>query len=133
MQAIGGTASFATEKWDTLMHSHFLLENPRAGVMTLLRFKEGDISPPTYVPADTTNYATTYLDVPGIYDRAIQLYDKFRYEGAFEDEAIKDAQEDLGMDFRETFIDNATGRNWLDPYKEVKKQVKDTNGESWKD
>ncbi|WP_145246300.1 hypothetical protein [Aeoliella mucimassa] len=108
--SLGGTSSFATENWDTLMHMHLLLDNPRAGVLTLLRFVDGDITPPDYVPAQACNYGTTYLDPVGIYDRVIQLYDHFRYDGAFLDEVESGATNAWGVDFREYFIDNLSGR-----------------------
>ena len=122
VMAAGGTISFATEKWDSVVHSHLLLDNPRAGVLTLLRFKEGDITPPNYVPDNVNNYGTTYLDIPGIYDRAINLYDHFRYEGAFADEVSSEFLEEFDLNIRDVFIDNAAGRISLvtsfdDPYR----------------
>ena len=108
--AVGGTATFATEKWDSLTHVHLLLDNPRSGVLTLLRFKDGDITPPDYVPAKVNGYSTTYMDAPGIYERLIQLVDQFRYEGAFEDSIEANISDQLGIDFREVFINNLAGR-----------------------
>lgn len=107
---VGGTVTFATEKWDSLTHLHVLLDNPRSGVLTLLRFKDGDITPPSYVPANANGYTTTYLDAPGIYERLIQLVDQFRYEGAFEDSIESNISDQLGIDFREVFINNLAGR-----------------------
>lgn len=109
----GGTLTFATEKWDSVFHLHLLLDNPRSGVLTLLRFESGDITPPDYVPANVYGYSTTYMDAPGIYERLVQLVDRFRYEGAFEESIESGISERLGVDFKEVFINNLAGRATL--------------------
>ncbi len=109
----GGTMTFATENWDSVSHLHLLLGNPRSGVLTLLRFKSGDITPPTYVPANVYGYSTLYVDAPGIYERLVQLVDQFRYEGAFEESIKTNLSENLGVDFKEVVINNLAGRATL--------------------
>lgn len=109
----GGTLTFATEKWDAVSHLHLLLGHPRSGVLTLLRFKAGDVTPPTYVPANVYGYSTTYMDAPGVYERLVQLVDQFRYEGAFEESIESNISEELGIDFREVLINNLAGRATL--------------------
>lgn len=110
---VGGTATFATEEWDSLMHLHVLLDNPRSGVLTLLRFEKGDITPPDYVPANAYGYSTTHVDAPGIYERLVQLVDQFRYDGAFEESIENNISEELGIDFREVLINNLAGQATL--------------------
>lgn len=113
MLGVGGTLTLATEKWDSVAHLHLLLDNPRSGVLTLLRFESGDITPPNYVPANAYGYTTTYLDAPGIYDRLTQLVDRFRYEGAFDETIETNISERLGIDFKQVFINNLSGRATL--------------------
>ncbi|MGI9455756.1 MAG: hypothetical protein ACR2NU_04295 [Aeoliella sp.] len=107
---VGGTMSFATEKWDGLAHFHLLLDNPRSGVLTLLRFESGDVTPPEYVPADVYGYSTAYVDAPGIFDRLNQLVDKFRYEGSLRESIDSGISEPLGFDYEDVLINNFAGR-----------------------
>jgi hypothetical protein len=79
-------------------------------VLTLLRFKQGDITPPDYVPDNVYGYSTSYLDAPGIYERLVQLVDHFRYEGAFEESIENGISQQLGVDFKEVVINNLAGR-----------------------
>lgn len=111
--AAGGTASFATENWDGVSHLHLLLGNPRSGVLTLLRFESGDVTPPDFVPANVYGYSTTYVDAPRIYDRLRQLVDRFRYEGAFEASIDQGISQRLGINFKEVLINNLAGRATL--------------------
>lgn len=111
--AAGGTMTFATEKWDMVSHLHLLLGHPRSGVLTLLRFKSGDVTPPSYVPANVYGYSTTYMDAPGVYERLVQLVDQFRYEGAFEESIANNISDNLGIDFKEVVINNLAGRATL--------------------
>lgn len=106
---VGGTTSFRTEKWDALTQLHLLLDNPRSGVLTLLRFKEGDITPPNYVPANAYGYNTLYADAPGIYERLQQLIDQFRYEGSVKDNIAR-GSEAISVDIEEVLINNLAGR-----------------------
>lgn len=107
---VGGTLSFATENWDSVSHLHVLLGHPRSGVLTLLRFEAGDVTPPDYVPANVMGYSTAYVDAPGIYDRLRQLVDRFRYEGAFEASIDERISQRLGIDFQQVLINNLAGR-----------------------
>lgn len=110
VMGVGGTVSLATDQWDSLIHLHLLLDNPRSGVLTLLRFKQGDITPPSYVPDNVSRYSTIQLDAPGIFERLTRLIDQFRYEGSVR-EGIEDSlSAPLGIDFEEEFINNLSGR-----------------------
>lgn len=110
VMGVGGTVSFATEQWDSLTHLHLMLDNPRSGVLTLLRFKQGDLTPPAFVPADVSRYGSMYVDAPGIFERLTQLIDQFRYEGSVRDGIENGPSAALGIDFEEEFINNLAGR-----------------------
>lgn len=107
---VGGTVSLASERWEGLTHLHLLLDNPRSGVLTLLRFKEGEIAPPSYVPADVYGYGTMHADVPGIFERLNQLVDKFRYDGSFRDSIEQGPWSRFDVDLEEDLINNLAGR-----------------------
>ncbi len=110
VMGVGGTVSLATDQWDTLIHLHLLLDNPRSGVLTLLRFKQGDITPPDYVPDNVSRYSTFYLDAPGVFERLTQLIDQFRYEGSVREGIENGPSAALGIDFEAEFINNLAGR-----------------------
>lgn len=110
VMGVGGTVSLATDQWDSLIHLHLLLDNPRSGVLTLLRFKQGDITPPSFVPDNVTRYSTLYLDAPGVFERLTQLIDQFRYVGSVREGIENGPSAALGIDFEEEFINNLAGR-----------------------
>ncbi len=110
LQAIGGTVSLATAEWDLLFHAHVLLENPRAGVINIVRFRETDHSPPSYLPADTENYASTAVEPVWLFEEIAKLYDNFRYEGALRDAVKSSIDDNLEMEMETDLLPFMTGR-----------------------
>jgi hypothetical protein len=96
---------------------HLLLENPRAGIMQLPAFEEGDTTPQPFVPHATETYMAFHWNMRVFYDRIEALVDQFRYEGSV-DKLIEDRlSEPLGIDVQTDVIDNLAGRyTWMIGY-----------------
>jgi hypothetical protein len=108
-QGLGGTLSLSTPEWDSLVHVHLLLENPRVGVINLIRFREVDHTPPTCLPASIENYDSTAVDPTWLFEEIAKLYDNFRYDGAFR-EASQEASDAMGKDIETEILPLLTGR-----------------------
>lgn len=110
LQAIGGAMTVATGQFDGLSHVHVLLQNPRAGVLSMIAFGAGDTKPQNWVPLDVTGYTTLHWDFQTFYKRLAAIVDRFQGEGAF-DEIIADGPaRELGIDFKTEIVDNLAGR-----------------------
>jgi hypothetical protein len=117
LMGIGGSFTGATDEYDDLSHMHLLLENPRAGIMQLPAFEEGDATPQPFVPHATETYMAFHWNMRVFYDRIEALVDQFRYEGSV-DKLIEDRlSEPLGIDVQTDVIDNLAGRyTWMIGY-----------------
>jgi hypothetical protein len=117
LMGLGGSFTGATDEYDDLSHMHLLLENPRAGIMQLPAFEEGDTTPQPFVPHATETYMAFHWNMRVFYDRIEALVDQFRYEGSV-DKLIEDRlSEPLGIDVQTDVIDNLAGRyTWMIGY-----------------
>ena len=109
-EAIGGTVSLSTTEWDSLVHAHVLLENPRSGVINLIRFRETDHAPPGYIPLGVDQYASTAVDPLWLFDEIAKLHDTFRYDGAFRELVQDTLSDEWEIDFEEEILPHLTGR-----------------------
>ncbi|MCH8048105.1 MAG: DUF3352 domain-containing protein, partial [Planctomycetes bacterium] len=110
IQGIGGTIALATEKYDTLVHVHLLLENPREGVLTLAAFKPADATPEPWVPDDVANYTTLNWDVQKTYTKLSEIMDSFQTEGAMSRRMQKFFKNRFEIDFEKELLPLVAGR-----------------------
>jgi hypothetical protein len=110
---IGGSATFATGPYDSLGHMHVLLQNPRAGILSMLAFQTGDHTPQAWVPAESEAYVTARWNFQSFFGRLASLVDTFRGEGAFESQMLGPVSRQLGIDVKANVIDNLSGRMTL--------------------
>jgi hypothetical protein len=110
---VGGSATFATGAYDSLIHMHILLHNPRAGILSMLAFQTGDYTPQTWVPAESETYITARWNFQSFFARLASLVDTFRGEGAFETQMLGPVSQQLGIDVKANVIDNLSGRMTL--------------------
>lgn len=108
--AIGGTLSVSTENWDSLIHAHVLLDNPRAGVVRLFKFGPGTADPPAFVPAGIEAYTAIKVNPTSLFDEIAKLVDKFRYEGSFRESVSQGLDEALGLSFENDLLPQLTGQ-----------------------
>ncbi len=67
LTAAGGSLTMDTEQFESVMHAHLLLENPRSGVLKMIALESGDVTPEPWVPADVATYMTVHWDVQKTY------------------------------------------------------------------
>ncbi|MBN1853360.1 MAG: hypothetical protein JW829_11570 [Pirellulales bacterium] len=110
IQAIGGSNTYSTEKYDGITHMHLLLDNPRTGILAMLNLRNGDTTPEPWVPDSVETYMTGHWDVPMTYEKLIALYDQFQFKGAFEQNVERHINEETKLDFRQDIIGQLAGR-----------------------
>ena len=118
LKGVGGSMTFATSQFDSVVHTHLLLDNPRAGVIELLAMKSGDTKPETWVSEDVTNYTTFHWSVEETYQKLASLVDSFQGEGAFSSQ-VQNRLDDLEINLEEEILPVLDGRftyvSWMEP------------------
>jgi hypothetical protein len=110
IQAVGGAMTSATGPYESLAHLHILLQNPRAGILSMIAFDTGDNTPPTWVPADVSSYFTARWKAQAFYARLSAIVDQFQGEGQFEQQMNESFTEEFGINLKTDIIENLTGR-----------------------
>lgn len=110
LMALGATATYATDEYDSMIQMHVLLENPRSGVMLLPAFLPGDTTPQAFVPETVESYMAWNWNVRTTYDRLAALIDQFRYKGSVDKFVQEKMSDKLGVDVLTKIVDNLKGR-----------------------
>jgi hypothetical protein len=110
LMAVGATATYATDEYDSLLQLHVLLENPRSGVMLLPAFLPGDTTPQPFVPATIESYMAWNWSLRTTYDRLVTLVDQYRYQGSVDKFVKEKISDKLGIDVLTKIVDNLKGR-----------------------
>ena len=66
-KAVGGSIILAPPGFDSVAHFHLALGTPRRGVLNLLTFGSGDMTPEAWVPSDVADYSTVFWDLEKTY------------------------------------------------------------------
>ena len=107
---IGGTMQLPEGDFDTVLHGHLLLDQPRSGVIEMMAFKNGETTPETWVPADVANYTTFNFGVIDAYTVLRELVDSFQGENAFENFVDGRITEELGINLTDELMPAMAGR-----------------------
>ncbi len=110
LTAVGGSLTVDAKQFESVMHAHLLLENPRSGVLKMIALKSGDVTPEPWVPADVATYMTVHWDVQKTYNTLALLYDSFRGDGALAKALEQRILGPTGIDFEKDVIDSLDGR-----------------------
>lgn len=110
LKGLGGTIQIATDDFDSVVHGHLLLDQPRNGVLEMLTFENGPTTPEKWIPADCGNYWTLHFDMIDAYTQLGELVDTFRGEGSFEQTVDGGISEGLGINFTDDLLPAMSGR-----------------------
>lgn len=108
----GGAAAMwlATDKWDSLLRAHLLIDNPRTGAVRVVRLGQGDLTPPECVPTSIASYVTLHTDPQQIFDDIEQVVDRFTSEGRFREMVKRRVSDQVGVDIPDELLPLLTGR-----------------------
>jgi hypothetical protein len=117
LMGIGGSLTLADGEFDTLMHLHLLLDNPRTGVLGMIAITSGDSTPERWVPSDASAYLTLHWDVNQTYQRLTKVVDSFSGEGFLANQ-VRERSAAFGFDAEKELLPALAGRftqaNWLE-------------------
>ena len=127
IQGFGGSFIYAPEDFDAIIHAHLLLDSPRAGVIELVTFGNGDTSPESWVPTDTYSYTTFHYDFEKSFNKVQSLFDSFNGDDALKDILKRRVNDRVGVDLMEDIIGQLDGRvsivSWFEPPARINSQV----------
>lgn len=103
LKGLGGSVALATETFDSVVHFHLLLDNPRDGVIEALAVGSGDITPERWVTSEAASYATIYWDVNKSFRTIAKLVDSFQGEGAVA-RGLRRPLERVGLDLEQDIL-----------------------------
>ena len=109
-KAVGGSLILAPPGFDSVAHFHLALGTPRRGVLNLLTFGSGDMSPEPWVPADVADYSTVFWDLEKTYTEVEKLVDQILGSGYFENLVEDNVNTPTGWNLREDVIGQIDGR-----------------------
>jgi len=110
LSAIGGTMFLDEEDYESVMHGHVLLTNPRSGIFSLLAFKPTEYNPEEFVPQAVTNHVMVSVDAPKAYAELTKIVDSYGESGYFEGLVDKFVNEEFGINLKADIIDSIDGR-----------------------
>ncbi len=107
----GGAAAMWIDHgdWDSLLRAHLLLDNPRSGILKMVRLLPCDTTPSETIPADVASYQCGSIDFGATLSGAGQLYDRIRGEGEFAKLVERNVTKKVGVS-PETLFEKMTGR-----------------------
>ncbi|HMP79952.1 MAG TPA: hypothetical protein PKD54_10910 [Pirellulaceae bacterium] len=115
--AIGGTSIMDEQEFESVAHVHFLMANPRAGILEMFAFKPADYRPPLWASKDCYNYFSTSLDFQKFYFELSRIVDAIAGEGTMQAQVESNFESELGLDLREDVLAAFSGRmtlvNWM--------------------
>lgn len=117
-QAVGGSITMATGDFDSISHVHFMLEEPRSGVLEAIAITSGDTTPEAWVPADAASYMTINFDAVKSYEAIAKVYNSIAGENALESEIQRRINDTLELDFQSDLLEATAGRysmmSWIE-------------------
>lgn len=110
IRAFGGSIILGDEEYESIMHGHLLLANPRKGITKVISLKPGEYQPELWMPADSMFYITTSWDVPQMYAELRGIFDLTMEEGTFDNFVRENIDENLDMSLEEDVLAQLSGR-----------------------
>jgi len=111
LKAIGGVFEMGTKDFDSVSRSMVYLDGPPSGVLKVFQLKNGDQTPPAWVPENAQQYVSFTWDIQAAYSAIESIYDSFGGPGKFA-LATGGLLEQSGMDLKlkPDVIDVLTGK-----------------------
>ena len=107
---IGGSMTTSHEEFESIIHLHVALANPRAGLIKMIALEPGDLTPEPIFPPNVTNYLTTNWNTITSYNEIEKIYDLFNGEGALAEELADNFSGPLGVELKEDLLMSLDGR-----------------------
>jgi hypothetical protein len=110
LSAVGGSMAFDAGAFDSILHFHAFLENPRSGVLDVVAFEPCDSQPERWVPGDVGTYVTFRWNYQRSFKTLTKLVDSIRGEGALAQEIENRISKPTGVDLVKEVLPLLDGR-----------------------
>jgi hypothetical protein len=107
---VGASMSMDAGQFDSVMHAHLLLDNPRTGVLEMIALESGDTTPEPWVPNNVAHYATLHWDFQKTVKKVAVVYDSFAGANAFATVFPAKFKTSTGIDFEKELLASLDGR-----------------------
>ncbi len=107
---IGGSMTVNHEEFDSVVHLHVSLANPRAGLIKMMAIEPGDLEPESLFPPDVAVYMSANWNTITSFLEVEKIYDLFNGEGALAEELAENFTENFGVDLKEDILESLDGR-----------------------
>ncbi len=105
IKGIGGSMILAPNDFDSIVHSHLLLDTNRRGALRAVRPKSGSTEPELWVNDKVASYNTMNWDFAKTIKAVSEIVDSFGGENTFENNVITRGSRQLGIDVQKDFLD----------------------------
>ncbi|MCY2985793.1 MAG: hypothetical protein NTY15_19380 [Planctomycetota bacterium] len=110
IKGIGGSAIFAPNDFDSIIHAHLLLDNNRRGALRAVRPKSGSTEPELWVNDKVASYGTMNWDFEKTVKAIADIVDSFGGENTFENNVIANGSRQIGLDLRKDVLEMLNDR-----------------------
>jgi hypothetical protein len=112
---VGGSTILNEEGFESVVHMHVLLSNPKTGIFDMIALRPGIDEPEIWAPANATNYMTSHWDVKKLFRKLEEMIDTANEdEGLTRREIEENINEEIGIDLVEDVIYGLEGRlTWV--------------------
>ena len=107
---IGGSMLLSEDDFESVIHGHVLLADPRTGIFEMTALKPTSYDPEPWMPADTINYMTTSWDIDQMLRELTKTIEAFQGEGVVDEWIEKNINEETELDLKEDVLAHLTGR-----------------------
>lgn len=107
---IGGSMLLSEDDFESVIHGHVLLADPRTGIFEMTALKPTSYDPEPWMPADTINYMTTSWDIDQMLRELTKMIEAFQGEGVVDEWIEKNINEETELDLKEDVLAHLTGR-----------------------
>lgn len=105
IKGIGGSAIFAPNDFDSIIHAHMLMDTNRRGVLRAVRPKSGSTEPEPWVNDKVASYSTMNWDFAKTIKAVAEIVDTFGGENTFENNVVAQGSRQIGIDMRKDVLD----------------------------
>lgn len=127
LAAIGGSILLDEEEFESVVHGHVMLANPRNGLFEMMAMKPTMYEPEPWIPKDIINYMTTSWDVDQFLAELTSMIENFYEEGTVDTWIEENINQEVGLDLKEDVLAHMTGRitwvQWVEEPVRINSQV----------
>lgn len=124
---VGGSMLLSEDDFESVVHGHVLLANPRAGIFEMISLKPTDIRPEPWLPEDAVSYMTTSWDIDQMMVELTKMIEVVQGEGSVDEWIEENINAEIELDLKEDVLAHLSGRvtycQWMEPPAKLNSQV----------